>query len=179
MKDRKEEKLDLENLQDDVGNSNKILFEDKEVSAEVKDDPGSLPTDLPVLPLKDIVIFPYMIFPILAGRESTIKAIDKSIESDKYILLVTQLDAKMEDPTFENLYQTGTIAKILQVLRLPNGLIKVLVDGIAPAAVTKFSSNSFIKARVRIKFNEFKEDTELKRFDKAGNQEVQGIREFE
>ena len=162
MKDRKEDKLDLENLQNDVGNGNKILFEDKEVSAEVKDDPGLIPTDLPVLPLKDIVIYPYMIFPILAGRESTIKAIDKSIESDKYILLVTQLDAKIEDPTFENLYQTGTVAKILQVLRLPNGLIKVLVDGIVPATVTKFHSNSFIKAKVSIKFNELKEDTELK-----------------
>ncbi|MBL7128816.1 MAG: LON peptidase substrate-binding domain-containing protein, partial [Ignavibacteria bacterium] len=162
MKDRKEDKLDLENLQDDVGSGNKILFEDKEVSAEVKDDPGLIPTDLPVLPLKDIVIYPYMIFPILAGRESTIKAIDKSIESDKYILLVTQLDAKIEDPTFENLYQTGTVAKILQVLRLPNGLIKVLVDGIVPATVTKFHSNSFIKAQVSVKFNELKEDTELK-----------------
>jgi ATP-dependent Lon protease len=161
MKNKKEDKIDLENFHDKSGNRNKILFEDKESSVEIEKDLSSIPNDLPVLPLKDIVIFPYMIFPILAGRESTIKAINNSIESDKYILLVTQLDEKIEDPTYENLYQTGTIAKILQVLRLPNGLIKVLVDGIVPAKVVKFHTDTHIRAHVKFEFHEFKKDSEL------------------
>ena len=103
-----------------------------------------------------------MIFPILAGRESTIAAINKSVEKDKFILLVTQLDEKIEEPTFENLYKTGTVAKILQVLRLPNGLIKVLVDGLVTAKVEKFYSEKYITADIKIRNVPFKEDTELK-----------------
>ena len=135
-----------------------VVFENK---SGIPDINTAIPNILPVLPLKDIVVFPYMIFPILAGRESTIAAINKSLEKDKFILLVTQLDEKIEEPTFENLYKTGTVAKILQVLRLPNGLIKVLVDGMVTASVEKFSVDKFISAEIKTKIFSIKKDTEL------------------
>lgn len=149
------EETDDSNVQDSPGTS----FQTS--TSNEKDNLSLIPETLPVLPLKDIVVFPYMIFPILAGRDSTIKAINFSLESHKYILLVTQVDEKIEEPTFENLYKTGTVAKILQVLRLPNGLIKVLVDGIAPAAIEKFSNAEYISASVTVKMTEYTEDNEL------------------
>jgi ATP-dependent Lon protease len=125
------------------------------------DNINLLPTVLPVLPLKDLVLFPFTIFPILAGRESTVKAINSAIDSEKYVLVVSQINPDIEETTPENLYTTGTIAKILQVLRLPNGLIKVLVDGIVPAKVENFINNDYITAEVKIKFTHFIENTEL------------------
>lgn len=125
------------------------------------DNINLLPVVLPVLPLKDIVLFPFTIFPILAGRDSTVKAINTSIDSEKYVLVVSQIDPNIEETTSENLYTTGTIAKILQVLRLPNGLIKVLVDGIAPAMVENYTDDDYITAKVKIKFTHFIEDTQL------------------
>lgn len=144
----------IENFNDNQENI--ISTESRELT-----DNNNLPQDLPVLPLKDIVVFPYMIYPILAGRESTIKAINQSLQNDKYILLITQLDEKIEDPTFENLYRIGVIAKILQVLKLPNGLIKVLVDGIVPATIEKFHSGDFISATVSVKYQVYDVDNEL------------------
>lgn len=135
-----------------------VIYENQ---SNIPDLKNSIPSTLPVLPLKDIVVFPYMMFPILAGRESSITSINKSLEKDKFILLVTQLDDKIEEPTFENLYKTGTVAKIIQVLRLPNGLIKVLVDGLVPAVINKFYSDSHIYADIRIKNIPVKKDTEL------------------
>lgn len=144
---------------EDGENATEVIYD---TPSQIPDANKTIPTLLPVLPLKDIVLFPYMIFPILAGRESTIAAINKSVEKDKFILLVTQLDEKIEEPTFENLYKTGTVAKILQVLRLPNGLIKVLVDGLVTAKVEKFYSDKYITADIKIRNVPFKEDTELK-----------------
>ena len=135
-----------------------ILFDGQSGIPDLK---ASIPDNLPVLPLKDIVVFPYMMFPILAGRESSIAAINKAVEKDKFILLVTQLDDKIEDPTFENLYKTGTVAKIIQVLRLPNGLIKVLVDGLVTAKIDKFRSDKFITANITVIQNPINRDTEL------------------
>lgn len=139
-------------------NSSEVIYEKE---SGIPDINSSIPVKLPVLPLKDIVVFPYMIFPILAGRESTIAAINNSIESDKYILLITQIDEKIEEPTFENLYRTGTVAKIIQVLRLPNGLIKVLVDGIVTAGIEKFYNEKFITADISLKTLAVKKDNEL------------------
>src|SRR3989442_14793003 len=85
----------------------------------------TIPNALPVVPLRDIVIFPYMMYPILAGRDSTVKAINHALENEKYIMMVAQTDSKIEDPTFEQLYTDGTVGRIIQVIRLPNNLIKV------------------------------------------------------
>ncbi len=120
-----------------------------------------IPTILPVLPLKDIVLFPFTIFPILAGRDSTLKAINTSIDAEKYVLVVSQINPDIEETRPDNLYETGTIAKILQVLRLPNGLIKVLVDGIVPAKVENYRLGEYLTAEVKIKPTQFKENTEL------------------
>jgi ATP-dependent Lon protease len=148
----------VEENYDSDGIETEVIFENK---SQIPDVEKAIPNKLPVLPLKDIVVFPYMIFPILAGRESTIAAINQSIENDKFIFLVTQLDEKIEEPTFENLYKTGTVAKILQVLRLPNGLIKVLVDGLVTATVEKFSTDKYISAEIKTKTPSIKKDTEL------------------
>ena len=126
-----------------------------------KENSIAIPLIVPVLPLKDIVIFPYMIFPILVGRESTIKAVNHSANDDKFILVVTQLDPSIDDTSSDNLYKVGTIAKILQVLKLPNGLIKVLVDGIAPAKVEKYIVSKFITAQVNILMSNFVANNEL------------------
>ncbi len=95
----------------------------------------TVPTSMPVLPLRDIVIFPHMIFPVLIGRPSSLKAVANALEGDKYVLLVSQHQSQVDEPTFSDLYQHGTVAKILQVLRLPNNLLKVLVEGMLPARI--------------------------------------------
>jgi ATP-dependent Lon protease len=135
------------------------IIEQKELSAI--DSKISIPTNLPVIPLRDIVIFPYMMYPVLAGRESTVKAINVSLEKEKYIMLVTQTDSRIEDPLPENLYKDGTIARIIQVIRLPNNLIKVLVDGIVQAKVLNFIQNDFLNAEVAYQFPEIKPSVEL------------------
>jgi len=131
-------------------------------SISYNQDYRDIPDTLPVLPLKDIVIFPYMIYPILAGRESSIKAINAAFESEsKYILLITQKDASIEETTTDNLFGTGTIAKILQIMRLPNGLIKILIDGIVSARVKKFDAGHFITADFEIIKDTDERDEEL------------------
>ncbi len=129
---------------------------------EILQNKQDLPTNLPIVPLRDIVIFPYMMYPILAGRESTISAINFSLEKEKYVMLVTQKDSRVEDPSPENLYTFGTVAKILQVIKLPNNLIKVLVDGITQAKVIEFKQNVFIEADIEYIFPKIEENTELK-----------------
>ena len=89
-----------------------------------------IPEYLPVLPLRDNIIFPYMIFPVLVGREQSIRAANHSLESSKFIFLSAQKKANLEDPKPDDIYPEGTIAKIIQILKLPNGLMKILVDGV-------------------------------------------------
>ena len=84
---------------------------------------------LPVLPLRDIVVFPHMIVPLFVGREKSIKALEAVMAEDKQIILVTQTEAALEDPDASGLYGTGTIGTILQLLKLPDGAVKVLVEG--------------------------------------------------
>lgn len=106
-----------------------------EASAENED----VPEELPVLPLRDTVIFPYTMFPILVGRESTIKAIESVVSTHKFILLATQEDPDEEEPETKELYKVGTLARIVQVLRLPNNLMKVLVSGMDVMKIRKFT----------------------------------------
>ncbi|HQY50922.1 MAG TPA: endopeptidase La [Ignavibacteria bacterium] len=159
MAKSKEEKIDFTEVDESIDeNSSEVIYQN---SSNIPDLNVAIPKDLPVLPLKDMVVFPYMMFPILAGRESTIAAINSSLEKDKFIMLVSQLDEKIEEPTFENLNKTGTVAKIIQVLRLPNGLIKVLVDGLVAAKVKKFKNDKYISAEIEVLNVQFKKDTEL------------------
>ncbi len=108
-----------------------------------------IPNILPVLPLRDVVLFPYMIFPVLVGRESSLRAANESLARGKNILLVAQKNSSIDEPTEEDIYREGTVAKILQMLKLPNGLMKILVDGIAQANIKKFINNSnFLEAEI-------------------------------
>ena len=93
--------------------------------------------DLPVLPLRDVVVFPHMVIPLFVGREKSIRALDQAMESDKRILLVAQKSADTDDPGAGDLYSIGTLAHVLQLLKLPDGTIKVLVEGMSRVEVDK------------------------------------------
>jgi len=94
---------------------------------------------LPVLPLRDIVVFPHMVVPLFVGREKSVRALEEVMKSDKQILLVTQKDRDEDDPSPADIYEVGVMASVLQLLKLPDGTVKVLVEGRSRAAVLKFS----------------------------------------
>ncbi|HIE72499.1 MAG TPA: hypothetical protein EYP98_21360 [Planctomycetes bacterium] len=89
---------------------------------------GALRT-LPLLPLRDIVVFPYMVIPLFVGREKSIAALMAAMQDDKEIFLVAQKSAKTNDPGLDDLWEVGTVSHIMQMLRLPDGTVKVLVEG--------------------------------------------------
>lgn len=97
----------------------------------------NIPNKLTILPLRDIIIFPNMIFPVLIGRNSTLKSVAEALEREKYIFVTAQKNAKTEEPDFKDIYQHGTIARIIQVLKLPNNMLKVLVEGIKQGKIDK------------------------------------------
>src|SRR5438094_4769880 len=94
---------------------------------------------LPVLPLRDVVVFPNMVIPRFVGREKSIRALDAAMEGDKQILLLAQRSPDVDDPGAPELYEVGTIATILQLLKLPDGTIKVLVEGGTRAAIEEYT----------------------------------------
>ena len=109
----------------------------------------------PVLPLRDIVVFPHMIVPLFVGRDKSVRALEDVMKDDKKILLVAQKDAADDDPSKDEIYHIGTVATVLQLLKLPDGTVKVLVEGISRATITDFSENEeFFEAYA----NETKED---------------------
>ena len=93
--------------------------------------------DLPVLPLRDVVVFPHMVIPLFVGRDKSMQALERAMESDKRILLLAQKSAETDDPAAADLYTVGTLAQVLQLLKLPDGTIKVLVEGLSRVAVDK------------------------------------------
>jgi len=113
------------------------LSEDKEKGAEKKEDEKEIeiPENLPVLPVRDIVVFPYMILPLFVGRDMSIKAIDRALGADRMVLLVTQKDVDVETPTPDDLYTIGTVGIIMRMLKLPDGRVKILVQGLTKARV--------------------------------------------
>ncbi len=125
---------------------------------------ASMPKSLTILPLRDIIIFPNMIFPILIGRTSTLKSVADAVDRDKYIFLTAQKSAVNEEPTFDDIYTYGTVAKIIQVLRLPNNLLKVLVEGVVQGKIKKKSRRKdCLEAEIEIVIPEYDEKSkELK-----------------
>jgi ATP-dependent Lon protease len=103
-------------------------------------DNESIPTSdrIPVLPLRDVVIFPYVVIPLLVGRAASLAAIETAIAEDKIILLVAQRDGEKQEPAAADLHRTGVIGRVVQVSRLPTGTTRVLVEGIARARVTRY-----------------------------------------
>src|ERR1700748_2618943 len=93
----------------------------------------------PGLPLRDIVVFPHMIVPLFVGREKSIKALEEVMRSDTFILLATQKNASDDDPSTDAIYSIGTLASVLQLLKLPDGTVKVLVEGAARAEVKRYT----------------------------------------
>mgnify|MGYP000203040952 FL=1 len=85
--------------------------------------------EYPLLPLRDVVVYPHMVIPLFVGREKSIEALEKAMASDKQVLLVAQKSASEDDPTSEDIFEIGTISTILQLLKLPDGTVKVLVEG--------------------------------------------------
>ena len=103
----------------------------------------------PVLPLRDIIVFPHMVVPLFVGREKSVWALDSVMSENKQILLLTQKVSGTEDPTPKDLYQVGTLATVLQLLRLPDGTVKVLVEGVKRAKIKAFvSEEPFLEAMV-------------------------------
>ena len=92
----------------------------------------------PLLPLRDIIVFPHMVVPLFVGREKSINALEEAMSQDKEILLAAQKKAKTNDPTVGDIFEVGTIGTIIQLLRLPDGTVKVLVEGKRRARITEF-----------------------------------------
>ena len=95
-----------------------------------------------MLPLRDIVVFPHMIVPLFVGREKSIKALEEVMRSDTFILLATQKNASDDDPATDAIFEVGTLASVLQLLKLPDGTVKVLVEGAQRAKVLKYTDRS-------------------------------------
>ena len=94
--------------------------------------------EIPVLALRDVVVYPHMVIPLFVGREKSIKCLEAAMDNDKQIFLVAQKDASVDDPSTDDVYQTGTIATVLQLLKLPDGTVKVLVEGTQRAKIDEF-----------------------------------------
>jgi ATP-dependent Lon protease len=104
---------------------------------------------LPVLPLRDIVVFPYMVVPLFVGREKSVRALEEVMRGDKQILLATQKNSADDDPAPSAIYDVGVVASVLQLLKLPDGTVKVLVEGKSRAAVLRFTDTSnFFEAEI-------------------------------
>ena len=122
----------------------------------------------PVLPLRDIVVFPHMIVPLFVGREKSIKALEEVMKDDKQILLVAQKNAGQDDPGKGDIYRVGTVSTVLQLLKLPDGTVKVLVEGIARAEVNSFEENpNFFLVRAGVISDDASEPRELEAVARA------------
>src|SRR3989304_4725827 len=112
--------------------------------------PGS-ETSIPVLPLRDVVVFPHMVIPLFVGRRKSIRALEQAMESGKQIMLVAQKSASDDDPAPDNIHTVGTIASILQLLKLPDGTVKVLVEGERRAVLQKYlDTEDYFSAQVAL-----------------------------
>ncbi|RLA31281.1 MAG: endopeptidase La [Gammaproteobacteria bacterium] len=116
---------------------------------EPVNEPGGR-SDIPVLPLRDVVVYPHMVIPLFVGRDKSIVALDLAMNASKKILLIAQQKADLDDPAPEDLYEIGTLATILQLLKLPDGTVKVLVEGAERAHVDKLIVGDHFSAEITI-----------------------------
>jgi ATP-dependent Lon protease len=118
-------------------------FEDKSGTAtEEADRPQAerkTPQDIPLLPVRDVVVYPFMILPLFVGRDKSIRAVDEALSRERLILLVAQKDAEAEEPNPEELYSVGTVAMIMRMLKMPDGRVKILVQGVSRAKVQEYT----------------------------------------
>ncbi|HMK48961.1 MAG TPA: endopeptidase La [Thermodesulfovibrionales bacterium] len=121
-----------------------VLDVEQKVDKEVE-----IPDTLPVLPVRDIVVFPYMILPLFVGREMSIKAIEHSLSTNRMVLLLTQKDLNVENPTPDDLFKIGTVALVMRMLKLPDGRVKILVQGLSKARALNYEQTEpFFKANI-------------------------------
>ena len=107
------------------------------------------PAVMPVLPLRDVVVYPHMVIPLFVGRDKSIQALERAMEQDKRILLVAQKDASQDEPDVDDIYDIGTVSTVLQLLKLPDGTVKVLVEGVQRARILDFvDTEQFFAAQV-------------------------------
>jgi ATP-dependent Lon protease len=110
-----------------------------DVGVEQPQEERKVPQDIPLLPVRDVVVYPFMILPLFVGRDKSIRAVDEALSRERLILLVAQRDAEAEDPTPEDLHAVGTVAMIMRMLKMPDGRVKVLVQGVSRARVQAFT----------------------------------------
>jgi ATP-dependent Lon protease len=129
----------------------------------------------PVLPLRDIVVFPHMIVPLFVGREKSIRALEEVMKADKFILLATQKNATDDDPTTDAIYTSGTLASVLQLLKLPDGTVKVLVEGTARAVIRGYGrTEDFYEAEAELVADEKADAVEVEALARSVVSEFEG-----
>lgn len=122
----------------------------------------------PVLPLRDIVVFPHMIVPLFVGRDKSVKALEDVMQDDKQILLVAQKNAGQDDPSVEDIYEMGTIGTVLQLLKLPDGTVKVLVEGSQRAKIVRYTENDdFFQAEAELLDDVVDDDKDLEALSRS------------
>ena len=134
--------------------------DDLTVDIEVNEDADIVDdvSGVPVLPLRDVVVYPHMVIPLFVGREKSIVALDRAMNADKKILLIAQQKADLDDPQPEDLYDIGTLATILQLLKLPDGTVKVLVEGGERATVDSITVGDHFSAEITLLTDEAQHD---------------------
>ena len=116
----------------------------------------------PVLPLRDVIVFPNMVIPLFVGREKSIKSLEVAMDANKQIMLVAQKTADLDDPQDKDIYRYGTLATVLQLLKLPDGTIKVLVEGASRAKIQgEIYGEDYFEARVGVVDENFIDDREI------------------
>ena len=135
---------------------------------------NSQSTTYPVLPLRDIVVFPHMIVPLFVGRDKSVRALEEVMQDDKQILLSSQMDPAQDDPTTDGIFRSGVLANVLQLLKLPDGTVKVLVEGKARVEITDFVDNdSFFEAYAQELVEVYGDDAELEALVRSVGEEFE------
>ncbi len=129
-------------------------------------------TSYPVLPLREIVVFPHMIVPLFVGREKSVRALEEVMGDDKDILLSSQIDPSVDDPEADGIYKTGVLASVLQLLKLPDGTVKVLVEGRERVAITDYVENDeYFEAHIEVLEEEYGDPVSVKALSRSVSKE--------
>ena len=114
--------------------------------------PVEIPQTLPMLPVRDIVVFPYMIIPLFVGRESSIRSVEEALTKNRLIFLASQKDIAEENPSPDSIYEIGTIAKIMRMRKLSDGRVKILIQGEAKGRIKSFTKTASFKINLSSPF---------------------------
>ena len=141
---------------------------DQDITVFTDDDTNEFPSRLPLLPLRDVVVFPTMVTPLLVGRARSVAALEASMDRDKYICVSAQLEADVEDPGVEDVYPVGTVIKILQIIRTPDDTLKILVEGRSRVRIEEFiEGDDFCEVRIAPLVEVHEESTEVEALSRS------------